>query len=128
MNQQHIASSELQGQLFRLEGLLVETCTAFAKAPTVQRRIGVANASKMITALSTENGLFAFRYVLHKCIVDSLSDPEFDSTHFWALVDSINFWDGAHPGRWRLMTEDQRQRWIGWSMDSATEAVKHLLH
>lgn len=116
------ASPDLKTTLARVQERLTESCVAFATAPCVRQRVGAHKASLMLTALHTENGLYAFRAVLHQSVVECLSDPAFDSSPYWGLIDAIGFWDGAHPGRWRYMGEEQRQRWIAWSLAGAAIA------
>ncbi len=116
MNSHFNASPELQSTLSRLQVLLTQCCAMFATTPSIQEEIGADTASALLDALTKEDGLFTFRATLHQSVLRCLNKPNFEPTRHWQLLEAINFWDGAHIGRWRYMSDPQRQRWIGRSM------------
>ena len=126
MNQHQSSTTGLPAQLAHVKSTLISACSSFASSQLIRQQLGSAHAARLAAALSNaalDGGLTAFRSVLHTGLVECLRVPSFDSTPYWEMIEAINLWSGAHPGAWKHMTDDTRQRWIAASLEKASAAT-----
>lgn len=100
-----------------LEALCLDFLNQFSPSelPEVTREV-------LLGVLSDE-GIVSFSRKIRSVMSElRKNNPEFSSTQFWFIIDTIGFWEDAHPGRWKYTQSDNWTRSIGW----VNEAIAHF--
>jgi hypothetical protein len=96
------------------------------EAIAAARRLVLAEAKTSCRMRSARQLGTASAY-LRKIVCNRLADG-LDTTPFWCAIDSINFACDSMPGRWRYMTDEDRQRRLDWAEELIGDVREHVRH
>lgn len=100
-----------------LEALCLDFLNQFSPSelPEVTREV-------LLGVLSDE-GIVSFSRKIRGVMIElRQNNSELNSTQFWFIIDTIGFWEDAHPGRWKYTQANNWSQCIRW----VNEAIAHF--